>query len=702
MKINCLSKQEKAFSWIKLCLCLALFCGLESAQAKSVVTEVNQCDTTVYSVDTLSLCDNVFPYRYGDTTFFPGTVSGTFNVRFVKSLTRDSIVRLTLKVNPTYKVYDTLVVCQDDLPFMYGTVRISPTTPVGTSVRMLNLYTKAGCDSVVFLNLTVNKSYESSEQVVICDNQFPYAFGGRQLTAGGKYKITLQSVNGCDSVINLDLVANPSYARYDTVKICSSQLPYTYAGKVCATPGNYLISALTSKNCDSLVYLTLSTYSYPQVYDTLHLCRNALPYRYGPAYLMDQGTKDVALKSKEGCDSLVKVTVVVEPNYRTPLNFHTCSNYLPLEYGGKKFMEAGKYEVILQSIYGCDSVIDLEITIGHPTKRIIIYDTICRGEGYYNYGRHYTPSQTAGWGKSQMINASDPAANVEGCDSNYTIAIHINESYENYDSLLICEGNLPISRHGQTFNTAGNYTVNLHTVRGCDSTINFCLQTTRTYNLSRTDHFCAGSAYKIGDSTYKNAGDYKVLMTTAGGCDSIVNLHLIKDERVPYNPGQIYSKQDLYETDKTTFWISSVPNATFYHWNYTNVLWQPIGAKNDYVFALRNVNEGDTGTVMVAAGNACGLSAMSKLTIQNTGIAEASLEDVRVYPNPATDKVVVELGENSAESIEIRDVAGRLVSLTPVTDSRMEISLNQFSNGYYMIRIMQGKGVLKVLPLVKQ
>ena len=699
MKINCLSKQNKAFSWARLCLCAVLFCGLETAQAKSVVTEVNQCDTTVYTVDTLSLCDNVFPYRYGDTTFFPGTVSGTFNVRFIKSLTRDSIVRLTLEVNPTYKVYDTLVVCQDDLPFMYGSVRISPTTPVGTSVRMLNLYTASGCDSVVFLNLTVNRSFEGSEQIVICDNQFPYSFGGRQLTAAGKYKVTLQTKDGCDSVVNLDLVANPSYARYDTLRICPSQLPYTYMGKVCAAAGDYMIHNITAKGCDSLVYLNLSLHTYPMAHDTLHLCRNMLPYRYGSYMLVEPGTKEVAMRSKDGCDSMVKVTLLVEPNYQTPLNFHLCSNDLPFMYGDKKITEAGKYQVKLQSIYGCDSMIDLEITIGHPNS-VSFTDTVCWGEGYHNNGYNLPPSSTMG--EYFILKGRKPAANVEGCDSNITITVRIMPVYEENDSLLICEGNLPISRHGRMFYVAGNYTINLHTVYGCDSIINFCLQTTRTYNLERTEHFCAGSTYKIGDSTYKNGGNYRVFMTTSGGCDSIVMLHLIKDERLPYTPGQIYSKQDLYETDKTTFWISTVPNASFYRWNYTNVLWQPIGAKDDYVFALRNVNEGDTGTVMVAAGNACGLSAVSRLTLQNTSIAETSMEDVRVYPNPAKDKVMVDLGSHSAESIEIRDVTGRLISVVPVSDSRVELSLNQLSDGYYMVRIMQGKGLLKVIPLIKQ
>ena len=47
-------------------------------------------------------------------------------------------------------------------------------------------------------------------------------------------------------------------------------------------------------------------------------------------------------------------------------------------------------------------------------------------------------------------------------------------------------------------------------------------------------------------------------------------------------------------------------------------------------------------------------------------------------------------------------MSGRLLLVIPVMDSRVEIPLQAYSAGYYLIRIMEGRSVLKTLPLIKQ
>ncbi|MBQ2488299.1 MAG: hypothetical protein II525_00610 [Bacteroidales bacterium] len=47
-------------------------------------------------------------------------------------------------------------------------------------------------------------------------------------------------------------------------------------------------------------------------------------------------------------------------------------------------------------------------------------------------------------------------------------------------------------------------------------------------------------------------------------------------------------------------------------------------------------------------------------------------------------------------------MSGRLLLVLPVTDSRVEIPLQSYSAGYYIIRVTEGRSVLKTLPLIKQ
>jgi hypothetical protein len=700
MKINYFRKKSALLSRSLRWLAVLCMCGC-AQQSFAAGADSQRSDLTVYGKDSISICENALPLRYGDTTFFPGTKSGVYAIRFVTGPNSDSIVRLTLRVQPSYRVYDTLKLCQSDLPFLYGSTVISTTTPVGTHSRVLYLKTKAGCDSVIFLQLTVSASYNNEVRMSVCENEFPIRFGGREITAAGIYAIPLQSKDGCDSTIRLQVQTNPTYRRYDTVRICPSQLPYLYSGKWYTDGGNYVVENISRLGCDSITLLALQVYRYPVVNDTLHLCQSAFPYRYGSTLIMEKGDYDVKLRSKEGCDSIVKLAVVAEQSYRVPHYLHLCTNDLPYEYGDRKIVDTGYYVIALRSIYNCDSVVDLHVTIGRPSFTAFV-DTICWGETYNKRGYKIPFSP---FNEYYIINGRKPAANMEGCDSNFTITVRIMPVYENNDSLLVCDGDLPLTRHGRVFAAAGNHKVQLKTIHGCDSIINFCLQTTKTYHFTRTEHFCAGTVYKVGDSSFNKAGRYHVAMRTKGGCDSIIDLTLIMDDRAPYTPGQIYTKKDLYETDKHTFWISSVPNASFYRWNYTNKNWLPIGSTNDYVFALRNLQDGDTGTVSVVAGNACGLSGVSRVQVlvQVTALSEAERDhNIRVYPNPANEKTVLDLDGMAADAIELRDMSGRLLLVLPVTDSRVEIPLQSYSAGYYIIRVTEGRSVLKTLPLIKQ
>lgn len=58
-------------------------------------------------------------------------------------------------------------------------------------------------DSVLVLSLTVNRSY--NEQIVDNFSSGVYEFGSQTLTESGIYIKTFTSLEGCDSVVNLEL-----------------------------------------------------------------------------------------------------------------------------------------------------------------------------------------------------------------------------------------------------------------------------------------------------------------------------------------------------------------------------------------------------------------------------------------------------------------------------------------------------------------
>ena len=654
---------------------------------------------TVYVTDTVYVCENAFPFHYADTVFYLGTLSGNYVVNINHVGGMDSVVALTLYVSSTYSGRDTLTLCQSDLPYQYGNMTVSATMPTGTYNRVLFLQTVHGCDSIINLMLTIFPSYTRAQQIQICESDLPYTFGGRVLTTAGTYRISLQTAHGCDSVINLSLSANPSYALYDTVKVCPTAFPYRYGTRLLASEGDYRVDASTVKGCDSVVFLHLESYNYPLTYDTLHLCASALPYRYGNTYIPNQGSWDVPLVSvKGGCDSLVRVQVYTEPKYRHNHYIYVCSNDFPYTYGDQTIWDSGYYEINMHSVYGCDSIIDLHVSVAEPHS-VVFHDTVCQGDGYNRYGFVLPPSATF----LPRLTIYGRRATIFGCDSNITIHIVFTPVYKDTDRVEICETLLPYKKHGRVFNRAGDYLLPFQTIHGCDSTILFSLRTTKVYHVDMTAHFCAGEgSYQLGDSVFTKEGDYMVVMSTQSGCDSVISLHLVKDERAPYYAGEIYSKKDLYQTDKQTFWISAVPNASTYHWSYTNTAWRVEGRSDDYILALRNMQESDTGTVSVEAVNACGVSQASVLKIGTSGISEMELVQARVFPNPTDNQVTVEVNNASVNRVELYDVNGRKLLAQPVVEGKATLSLEPYAPGIYLLRLQADNRLLQTVRVVRK
>ncbi len=79
------------------------------------------------------------------------------------------------------------------------------------------------------------------------------------------------------------------------------------------------------------------------------------------------------------------------------------------------------------------------------------------------------------------------------------------------------------------------------------------------------------------------------------------------------------------------------------------------------------------------------------LTQCNVGVEEMENEEhVRLYPNPASDKLTIESKMQNAE-IEIRDVLGQMVYRTKAIAASSTIDVSMLSKGVYFISLQNGK-----------
>jgi len=112
------------------------------------------------------------------------------------------------------------------------------------------------CDTLITLNLTVIPRQTILPAVTRCFNQ-PYAFNGLSLTASGTYFDTLVNSLGCDSILSLDLVVNPTYNQTQNLVICPGS-SFAFGGQNLSTSGTYTNMFTTQSGCDSFVQLNLS------------------------------------------------------------------------------------------------------------------------------------------------------------------------------------------------------------------------------------------------------------------------------------------------------------------------------------------------------------------------------------------------------------------------------------------------------------
>lgn len=127
--------------------------------------------------------------------------------------------------------------------------------------------------------------------------------------------------------------------------------------------------------------------------------------------------------------------------------------------------------------------------------------------------------------------------------------------------------------------------------------------------------------------------------------------------------------------------------------------WQapPTGTGNVTLNLAVNAVNNNGGTLGDAYNTA--QLALSEAT---TSVDNIAVADIKVYPNPATNQITVDLGNKANYTLYIADAAGRTVLQNKVTNNnRVELNTSGFQSGLYSITIMS-EGMSQSTSFVKQ
>src|SRR5690606_21048588 len=157
---------------------------------------------------------------------------------------------------------------------------------------------------------------------------------------------------------------------------------------------------------------------------------------------------------------------------------------------------------------------NLDLTV-NPTFVVNLVETICEGESVSLGGNVYNTSG----------NQTETVNTTTGCDSVVNLELIVNPTFAVNLVETICEGE-SVSLGGNVYTTTGNYSEILTTATGCDSIVNLELTVNPTFAVNLVETICEGESVSVGGNVYTTSGNYSQTLTTATGCDRLLNLEL--------------------------------------------------------------------------------------------------------------------------------------------------------------------------------
>ncbi|MBQ0016503.1 MAG: gliding motility-associated C-terminal domain-containing protein [Bacteroidales bacterium] len=302
-------------------------------------------------------------------------------------------------------------------------------------------------------------------------------------------------------------------------------------------PGTYTFSTTNQYGCDSSVTLTLVQKTAVTTNVGLSCIENQLPYVY-KNYIFSNATDTTLIyKSRDGCDSLVKVSLKVWLNQQSQIDSSVCENSLPLEWNEVWFAWPQQYPrtdfdikhtKILFGVHGEDSTVDMVLRImrnseGRVNKSITENELPYRYEGLVFYGEQ----------SDTLLKRS----NVKGCDSLIHFSLNVLYNSRTVRDTTICEGALPLTWCGFQFKASsttpeGTYMLtHEHTYTasdGTDSLVIYRVKVNRNslveYHKEQIERYLP---YQFAGRLWRTDQEPTIIkMTNHIGCDSLITFSL--------------------------------------------------------------------------------------------------------------------------------------------------------------------------------
>jgi hypothetical protein len=455
------------------------------------------------------------------------TTSGTYKVTVTEAGVCSGTDSVVVTINPIIPTVLNPVICAGESYTLVG----------GDVVSTANIYTRdtisvaTGCDSIIVVNLTVNPVYNTSvPPVTICSNETYELADGTIVDTANTYVTVVPSVNGCDSTVTVQVIVLPAQSVTVNASICADE-DYTLPnGTIVNTAGSYTnVFQSIANGCDSTIITVLTVKPIFTATQNVAICS-------GETHLMPDGTQQGVAgtytfpytSTANGCDSTITVNLTVNPVYTTNVVVNLCPGDDYTLVDNTVVSSNGVFTAVTNSQHGCDSTVIVTVTL-RPIYNTAVNAAICQG-GSYTLANGATAT-TAG-------TYTSATHSVYGCDSIVVVTLTVNSISSTPVAASICQGETYTLPNGTSVSAQNVYTTVLQNSTGCDSTIVTTLTVNPTPNLNLGNDIVVANPpvtlnAGIGHTSYlwntgattaslqiTQSGTYSVTVTNQFGCEA--------------------------------------------------------------------------------------------------------------------------------------------------------------------------------------
>ncbi len=635
------------------------------------------------------------------------------------------------------------------------TQSISANNPGNYTVTVTN---NNGCSNSASQTISMMEQTSITGNTHICDGQSTtlYATGSGNyqwsnnantsfitVTTPGNYSVTVSMPNGCSSsaAVNVTTASLLTPSILGNTVFCQGQ-----STMLTATGGNtylwnngsnsssinisqsgiYTVTATNVEGCSASTNVTVTVNPLPNIMITgnNNFCQgsNTTLSAFGANnYIWSNGQTSNSIMVNtignytvtgtdlNGCSNTTSLLVSTNPTYNIPITHSICQGE-SYNFLGQNLTTAGTYTQNLQTVNGCDSIITLTLIVKEtPTVSISGNTSICEGQ---------TSTLTATGGNTYIwsngstassINVNQngiytvTATNVDGCSAitNVTVSVNPVPSITINGNTTICTGSsTTLTASGASsylwstgdntasvnINTFGVYSVTGTSNEGCSSTetVTILVSQLPIITISGETDICSGESTLLtanGGDTYlwsngstessisvNMAGTYQVIGYNAAGCSSMSSAEV-----------------HTWQPQSSDFTI--VVDDSCYTWNN-----ETYCASGDYTQTLQTTHGCDSIVTL-------------HLTI-TVGVEDYENCAFTIFPNPTKGLVNIQFSQNMAQSadskIQLFDIYGKLLQMIPISSKSIQIDLDSYAKGVYVVKATNNSTVYAIQKVVKQ